>query len=257
MAGSPLPLNHAPLAAGSPSGAVPARAAFVPPPLPRRGERRDVLTPMQRHLMVGAILAAHVATLWGLMQIREVRDAVADVAPMFVNLIAPPEPPKPLLPPPPTPRPQPIPKRPPPVLIAAAPSPAPAPFVVPPPPPDIASPVAPPPLPAPEAAPPSPAPSPAPKVIPASAVQYLGDPPVPEYPRLSIRAGETGRVMLRIYIDEAGLPRTVQVERSSGHVRLDEAGAIAMKKARFKPYTENGQAVAGWAFVPLDFALER
>jgi len=256
MAGSPLPLNHAPLAAGSPSGAVPARA-FVPPPLPRRGERRDVLTPTQRHLTVGAILAAHVVALWGLMQIREVRDAVADVAPMFVNLIAPPEPPKPLLPPSPTPRPQPMPKRPPPVLIAAAPSPAPAQLVVPAPPPDIAPPVAPPPLPAPVAAPPSPAPSPAPKVIPASAVQYLGDPPVPEYPRLSIRAGETGRVMLRIYIDEAGLPRTVQVERSSGHVRLDEAGAIAMKKARFKPYTENGQAVAGWAFVPLDFALER
>ncbi len=99
--------------------------------------------------------------------------------------------------------------------------------------------------------------SPPPRIIPASAVQYLGDPPVPEYPRLSIRAGETGRVMLRIYIDEAGLPRSVQVESSSGHPRLDDAGAAAMRKARFKPYTENGQAVAGWAFVPLDFALEK
>jgi protein TonB len=254
MAGSPLTLNHAPLAAG----AAPSRAAFVPPPLPRRGERHDVLTPTQRQLLVGAILAAHAAALWGLLQIREVRDAVADVAPMFVNLIAPPEPTKPvLLPPPPPPRPASMPKRPPPVPIAAAPSPAPVPFVVPAPPPEMAPPVAPPPLPATVAAPPPPAPPPAPKVIPASAVQYLGDPPVPEYPRLSIRAGETGRVMLRIYIDEAGLPRNVQVERSSGHVRLDEAGAFAMKKARFKPYTENGQAVAGWAFVPLDFALEK
>ncbi len=115
----------------------------------------------------------------------------------------------------------------------------------------------PPPLPVTVAAPQPPAPPPAPKVIPASAVQYLGDPPVPEYPRLSIRAGETGRVMLRIYIDEAGLPRTVQVERSSGHARLDEAGAAAMKKARFKPYTENGQAVAGWAFVPARFRIWR
>ena len=106
-------------------------------------------------------------------------------------------------------------------------------------------------------APPAPPAPPPPKIIPASAVQYLGEPPVPEYPRLSIRAGETGRVMLRIYIDEAGLPRSVQVEKSSGHVRLDEAGAAAMKKARFKPYTENGQPVAGWAFVPLDFALEK
>ena len=145
------------------------------------------------------------------------------------------------------------------MLIAAAPTPAltPAPFVVPPPPPEVPVPVVPPPV-AVVAAPAPPAPPPpAPKVIPASAVQYLGDPPMPEYPRLSIRAGETGRVMLRIYIDEAGLPRTVQVDRSSGHPRLDEAAAVAMKKARFKPYTENGQAVAGWAFVPLDFALEK
>ena len=61
MSGSPLTLNHASLAARSPVGAAPARAAFVPPPLPRRGERHDVLTPTQRHLMIGAILAAHVA----------------------------------------------------------------------------------------------------------------------------------------------------------------------------------------------------
>jgi len=257
MSGRPLTLNHASLAAGSPAGVAPAQAAFVPPPLPRRGERQDVLTPTQRHLMIGAILAAHLAGIWGLLQIREVRDRVTDVAPMFVDLIAPPEPPKPVPPPPPPPPvPQPTPKRPPPVVIAAAPSPAPAPFVVPAPPPDIPPPPVPPP-PAPVAAPQPPAPPPAPKIIPASAVQYLGDPPMPEYPRLSIRAGETGRVMLRIYIDEAGLPRTVQVERSSGHPRLDEAGAAAMRKARFRPYTENGQAVAGWAFVPLDFALEK
>ena len=257
MSGNPLTLSHAPHVAGSPAGVAPTRAAFVPPPLPRRGERHDGLTPTQRHLMVAAIVAAHAVAVWGLLQIREVRDAVADVTPMFVNLITPPEPPKPV-PPPPPPVPQPMPKRPPPVVIAAAPSPAPAPFIVPALPHDVPSPpVPPPPLPVTVAAPQSPAPPPAPKLIPASAVQYLGDPPVPEYPRLSIRAGETGRVMLRIYIDEAGLPRTVQVERSSGHVRLDEAGAAAMKKARFKPYTENGQAVAGWAFVPLDFALEK
>ena len=100
----------------APTRAAPARAAFVPPPLPRRGERHDGLTPAQRHLMVGAILAAHVAGVWGLLQIREVREAVAEAAPMFVSLIAPPEPPKPVPPPPPPPpMPQPMPKRPPPV----------------------------------------------------------------------------------------------------------------------------------------------
>jgi protein TonB len=257
MSAAPRTFPPASLVAGGSGADIPSRiATFMPPPLPRRGERHDGLTPTQRQAMVAAIVAAHVAGIWGLLQIREVREAVADVAPMFVSLIAP-EPPKPL-PPPPPPVQQPVPKRPPPVVIAAAPTPTPkpAPFVVPPPPPEVPVPTERPPV-AVVAAPAPLPPPPAPKVIPASAVQYLGDPPVPEYPRLSIRAGETGRVMLRIYIDEAGLPRTVQVERSSGHPRLDEAGAAAMKKARFKPYTENGQAVAGWAFVPLDFALEK
>jgi periplasmic protein TonB len=262
MSGAPLPLHPAALGAGASPAAPPTRAAaFVPPPLPRRGARRDALSPAQRHAMVGAIVALHALAVWSLMQIREVRDAVADVAPMFVSLVAP-EPPK-ALPPPPPPPPvaRPVPRKLAPVVIAAAPTPAPPAFVVAPPPVEVVVPppavaVVAPPLPAPPA-PPAPPPQPQPKLIPASAVQYLGDPPVPDYPRLSIRTNETGRVMLRIQIDEAGLPRGVAVEKSSGHVRLDEAAVAAMRKARFKPYTENGQAVAGWAFVPLDFALEK
>jgi protein TonB len=106
-------------------------------------------------------------------------------------------------------------------------------------------------------APPAPpAPPPPPKVIPASAVQYL-EPPVLEYPRASRRAGESGRVLLRVYIDETGLPRQVLLAQSSGFARLDDAALTAMKKARFKPYTENGQPTAGWAPAPIDFELER
>ena len=155
--------------------------------------------------------------------------------------------------------PQPKPKRPPPVVIAAAPSPAPAPFVVPAPPPEMPPPpVPPPPAPEPVAAPQPPAPAPAPKIIPASAVQYLGDPPMPEYPRLSIRAGETGRVMLRIYIDEAGLPRTVQVERSSSATRGSTRPASPRCARRASsPTPRTARPVAGWAFVPLDFELEK
>jgi protein TonB len=144
-------------------------------------------------------------------------------------------------------------------VIAAAPSPAPAPLVVatplqieapvePPAPPAVAAPVAPAPLPA--------APPPAPRQIPASAVQYLEPLPL-EYPRLSKRLGETGRVMVRVFIDEGGRAREPQVSRTSGHARLDEAAVAAVGKARFKPYTENGQAVAGWALIPIDFELER
>ena len=87
-------------------------------------------------------------------------------------------------------------------------------------------------------------------------MQYL-DPIVLEYPRLSKRLGETGRVMIRVFIDEAGLAQSPQVNRSSGHPRLDAAALAAVRKARFKPYTENGRAVSGWAFIPLEFELEK
>ena len=108
--------------------------------------------------------------------------------------------------------------------------------------------------PEPAAAPPAPAP--APKIIPASEVQYL-EPLSLEYPRLAKRMGETGRVVVRVFIDEGGLAHNARVDRSSGHPRLDEAATAAVQKARFKPYTENGRAVAGWAFIPIDFELEK
>jgi len=218
------------------------------------GEGYDGLTPLQRRAMVGAIAAAHVAALWALLQIREVREAVADAAPMFVSLVAPPKPPEvaPPSPPPPTP-PVRRPIAPEPRLIAAAPTPAPKSFVVAPPP----EPTPPEPAPVVAAAPVAPpAPPPPPRNLSASAVQYL-EPLQVEYPRLSKRLGEAGVVMLRVFIDEAGRVRDVQVSRTSGHSRLDDAAMAAVQKARFKPPSENGQAVSGYAQVPVDFQLER
>ena len=71
------------------------------PPCPGRtsgfptGAAYDRLTPLQRRALVGAIVAAHGAASGALLQVREVREAVAEAAPMFVSLIAPPTPPKP------------------------------------------------------------------------------------------------------------------------------------------------------------------
>jgi protein TonB len=233
------------------TGITPSAAAFRLPPLPRAGDGADGLSPNQRRLMAVAILAAHVGGVWGLLQVQQVRDAVREAAPMFVNLIAPPAPPAQ----PPPPAPQPIQKKQTPApVIAAAPSPAPEALVVP------AQPEVPllPTPPAPVAiveAPPAP-PAPPPKMIPASAIQYLV-PPEPEYPRLSRRNGESGTVIVRAFADEAGVPHQVQVERSSGFARLDEAAMSAVRKTRFKPYTENGKPVAGWVRMPFPFELEK
>lgn len=146
-------------------------------------------------------------------------------------------------------------KAPPPVVIAApAAAPAPAAFEVAPP-PEVPAPPAPP-VPAPQVAEAPPAPPAPPKMIPASALQYLEAAP-PEYPRASRRLNETGNVLLRVYIDERGLPASVQISRSSGFARLDEAALAAVKKWRFKPYAENGQPMAGWAVIPVIFELEK
>jgi protein TonB len=49
----------------------------------------------------------------------------------------------------------------------------------------------------------------------------------------------------------------VQVGKTSGFERLDASALAAVLRFRFKPPTENGQPVSGWANVPIDFGLER
>ena len=80
---------------------------------------------------------------------------------------------------------------------------------------------------------------------------------MPEYPRLSRRLGEAGLVVVRVYVDEAGAPRVVQIAQSSGFARLDDAALASVQRARFKPYSENGVPTAGWARIPIPFELER
>jgi protein TonB len=210
---------------------------------------RRTLTGGQRALLVAGILIAHIALVWGLMQVSAVREMVVASAPMMFSMVQPDTMPKPV-PPPPTAKP--VPKVVAPTPIIAAESPAPAPFVTAPP-----EPVAPP-AEVSEVASPSTVsapPAPAPKIIPASAIDYLVPPPI-EYPRASRKLREAGRVIVRVYVDEGGIPRATQVKRSSGFARLDEAALDAVQKARFKPYIEHGAAVAGWALIPVDFDLE-
>jgi len=206
--------------------------------------------------MVAGVAVAHIAAVWGLLQVREVREAVAEMAPMIFSIVQPPAPTPPPAPPLP-PKPQPQQKAPPPLpVVAAPPSPAPAPFVVPVQPEPTPAPPQPVVLQAPPAPPAPPPPPPPPRTISATEVQFLKTPTL-EYPLASRRARESGRVVLRFFIDERGLPRNVQVNRSSGFARLDEAAVAAIQRALFRPYAENGQAIGVWALVPLDFDLEK
>ena len=240
-------------AAFAPHAEPPPRAATlslvqsVPTAAPRYGG--TAAQARQRRLAIAALVAVHAVLVAGLLSASRLRDVVVDAKPLFLAVVdapAPAAPPKPL-PPPPTAKIPPAPQLTLP-LIATETTPTPAPLVaqvLPPPPPAAPA--------APVETPPTPAPS-LPRTIPPSAVQYLV-PPAPVYSRISAKMRESGKALVRVFIDEAGLPHSVQLAASTGFARLDDAALAAVRNCLFKPYLDNGVAVAGWAAIPIEFEL--
>lgn len=114
-----------------------------------------------------------------------------------------------------------------------------------------------------EAAGPTPA-APLPTAAPATAgpktvssgVAYL-QAPRPDYPAQSKRLGEDGRVVLRVLVNQQGAAEHIDVQKSSGFIRLDDAAREAAQQARFKPHLEDGRPVAVFAIVPITFRLDQ
>ena len=209
-----------------------------------RGRRQVMLTMIGLHVLVVA----------GLLAATRGHQVVTEAAPLILSLVNSPEAapaPKPLPPPPQHVLPV-LPRLDVP-LIAPEPSPSPSPLLAQATPPTPPAPVAVEARPAPPA---PPAPAPAARTLPAAGLQFLV-PPTPAYSTMSRRMGETGKVVVRVYVDEQGLPRDVQVSQSSGFARLDDSAVSAVRKTRFKPWVENGVAVAGFAFIPIEFGLDK
>ncbi|MDY7575510.1 energy transducer TonB [Actimicrobium sp. CCI2.3] len=92
-----------------------------------------------------------------------------------------------------------------------------------------------------------------PKTI--SGVQYL-EAPQPVYPPLARRAGEEGKVILRVLVSQQGRAEQVELRTSSGFDRLDESARQSVLKARFRPHLEDGLAVAVYALVSINFSIQ-
>jgi protein TonB len=160
-----------------------------------------------------------------------------------------PEPPRPEQPKPepakPEPRPEP---RPEPAKAEPAPTPAAAPAPAP-----VSPPV---PAPAPPPAPAPTAPS-APKATTRTEVSisasYAAANRKPEYPKMSLRLGEQGTVVLTVIVKSDGSASDVEVKSSSGFARLDRAAAEAVKTWRFNPATVDGKAIDKSYEVPITF----
>ncbi|ANB71892.1 energy transducer TonB [Paraburkholderia phytofirmans OLGA172] len=135
------------------------------------------------------------------------------------------------------------------------------------------------PAPLPEAAAPSPTPvaaaeptPPAPAAPPAQAAPAVGRPMMeitapknvshidcnmvtPEYPSLSRRRGETGTAYVKFVVGLTGKLESIELKKSSGFNRLDDAAVAAAHASACKPYLENGQPIRAAYTQPYNFNL--
>lgn len=91
--------------------------------------------------------------------------------------------------------------------------------------------------------------------LPRFGVAYLRN-PSPEYPPISRRLREQGKVLLRVMVTTRGEPEAIELEKSSGFERLDQAAMEAVKQWRFVPAKRGDQAVSAWVVVPLNFSVK-
>lgn len=89
---------------------------------------------------------------------------------------------------------------------------------------------------------------------PSFGAAYLNN-PAPAYPMSARRMGEQGKVLLKVLVSEDGKAATVQVDRSSGHSKLDEAAVEAVKKWSFVPAKRSNKPMSAYVLVPINFSL--
>jgi protein TonB len=77
----------------------------------------------------------------------------------------------------------------------------------------------------------------------------------PDYPSLSKRRGETGTASVRFVVGLSGKLENIELKKSSGFNRLDDAALAAVHASACKPYVENGQPVRAAYTQPFDFNL--
>jgi periplasmic protein TonB len=210
-----------------------------------------------RHLRLAsmaAVLAAHGVALWGAVAWSHNEPPPTPPAVLAVSFVAPQpvEAPVPLPPAPPPPKPvvQPKPK---PLITSRATEPVPDAIVAPPEPEQPQEPAEPVAAYSPAAAEPA---EKAPPEPPRYDMAYLQN-PFPPYPSTSRRMREEGTVALLVRVSATGDAVDVQVSKSSGYSRLDEAAVRAVRRWKFKPSKRGDEAVEGVALVPIVFSLKQ
>ncbi|HVP84331.1 MAG TPA: TonB family protein [Rhizomicrobium sp.] len=105
--------------------------------------------------------------------------------------------------------------------------------------------------------PPPTSPGPVAKILPTAPLSLAATHTTPPYPPLSRRLGEEGKVGLRIFIAADGHISDVQVEKSSGLERLDEAARDWVRAHwLYRPATREGKTIAAQTEAVVVFNLK-
>ncbi|UEP26860.1 MULTISPECIES: energy transducer TonB [unclassified Burkholderia] len=91
----------------------------------------------------------------------------------------------------------------------------------------------------------------APKNVPALQCNFVK----PDYPSMSRRRGESGTAYVHFVVGVTGKIESVELQKSSGYPRLDDAALDAMRSTTCRPYIENGQAIRAARTQPYNFGL--
>ena len=92
--------------------------------------------------------------------------------------------------------------------------------------------------------------------LPSTRLEYASA-PAPVYPREAMLDGIEGTVLLKVLVDVDGKPLSVEIERSSGNRRLDDAARRqVLRKWMFRPAIRDGQAIQVYGMVPVSFSLQ-
>jgi len=78
---------------------------------------------------------------------------------------------------------------------------------------------------------------------------------MPDYPALSRRRGESGTALVKFVVGLTGKIENIELKKSSGSSRLDDAALDAMRSSACKPYKENGVAIRAAYSQPFVFGL--
>jgi len=81
--------------------------------------------------------------------------------------------------------------------------------------------------------------------------------PPPVYPRTALRLRQEGTVMLALLVRADGSADEVSLKTSSGYTRLDKAALKAVKRWRYQPAIQGGEAVDYWYEQAIVFSMRK